>query len=292
MLAVVFCHVGLGVTGGFVGVDVFFVISGYLITGLLIRDITNGDFSILDFWDRRIRRIVPALAVVTLVTILVGWLLMLPNAYGQLRESVVSLNLLISNIYFWENTGYFSPAAAEMPLLHTWSLAVEEQFYLVMPLLLLGVMRLCEQRLVSFIILVLVCGSFALSVCGTHSAPSATFYLLPTRAWELLVGSLLAFTPIDWRRHFPSLGMLEEVIGVVGLALIMIPCVALTDSSRFPGIGAVAPVTGTAVLIGLGIGSSRPTLVTRVLSYKPLVFIGLISYSLYLWHWPIIAFLK
>ena len=195
VIGVVLFHAGLGVSGGFVGVDVFFVISGFLITSLILRDLDRGSFSIVDFWERRARRIFPALAVVVIVTLIAGWFLMLPFGFQVLGQSVVALTVFASNMQFWRTSGYFDPAAEENPLLHTWSLSVEEQFYLVVPLLLLLVFTLRRQTWVGTYPR---CWSVASLVGFEFMAgrdPKGAFYLLPSRAWELGAGSLLASGP-------------------------------------------------------------------------------------------------
>ena len=191
VIGVVLFHAGLGVGGGFVGVDVFFVISGFLITSLILRDLDRGSFSIVDFWERRARRIFPALAVVVIVTLIAGWFLMLPFGFQVLGQSAVALTVFASNMQFWRTSGYFDPAAEENPLLHTWSLSVEEQFYLVVPLLLLLVFALRFQRRLGLILGVGVVASFLVSVYWVDRDPKGAFYLLPSRAWELGAGSLL-----------------------------------------------------------------------------------------------------
>ncbi|HEY1380945.1 MAG TPA: acyltransferase family protein [Gemmataceae bacterium] len=288
VLSVVLCHAGLGLPGGFVGVDVFFVISGYLITGLILKDLRAETFSLADFWERRVRRIVPALLTVTAVTLVAGWFLLMPEAYASLGKSVAGLTLLISNVQFWRDTDYFAAAAREKPLLHTWSLAVEEQFYLLVPLALL---LLARGRLLKRgwpLLTLAMMASFGLSVYGMRGHADATFYLLPTRAWELFAGCLLAFLPAA-RPGRPALR--KELLAGAGLALILVPCFLYDEKTPFPGLGALPPVVGTALLIWVGRdASARLPLVNRGLARNPFVFVGLISYSLYLWHWPLFAF--
>src|SRR3954464_14933807 len=195
VLPVLLFHADLACPGGYVGVDVFFVISGYLITSLILKDLDRGTFSLADFWMRRIRRILPALVAVTMVTALAGWFLLIPSAYASLGKSIVGLALLVSNMQFWRETGYFTATAEEKPLLHTWSLAVEEQFYLFVPVLLLMLARVLRLRRAFWLIALAAVASLGLSIYGTKWYAAATFYLLPTRAWELFVGSLLAIRP-------------------------------------------------------------------------------------------------
>lgn len=289
VLGVVFYHAGLGFPGGYVGVDVFFVISGFLITSLLLKDLRNGTFSLLDFWERRARRILPALFVVVLAIIGAGWFMLLPDAYDALGRHVAALVGLSSNIRFWYESGYFATSGAEKPMLHTWSLSVEEQFYLLIPLLLAV---LFKWRKSTWVVPVLVCGaivSFGVAVHGAYTSPDSTFYLLPTRAWELAAGSLLACaTPIASHR-------LRHVAAWLGLAAILVPYFLYFPGIHFPGLAALPPVAGAALLIwsGLRVAETDPMpLPGLLLATRPMVWIGLLSYSLYLWHWPLFAFQK
>ena len=290
VLPVLFFHADLGFTGGYVGVDVFFVISGFLITGLLLRDLDAGQFSIVKFWERRVRRIMPALAVVVLASLAAGWFLLLPQGFKELGESAVAQTLLTSNIYFWIKSwigvGYFTPDAEVKPLLHTWSLAVEEQFYLFFPLLLLALKRLARHSIVPAILL-LAGISFALSVWCSYRYPSANFYFLPTRAWELLIGSFLAAIPLQQRI---SARWLTESLSWGGLLAIMCAVFFYDRETRFPGVTAILPCVGAALVIWTN--GHTLTSVGKLLALRPVVFIGLISYSLYLWHWPVLVFFK
>lgn len=289
VMSVVLCHTGLSFPGGYVGVDVFFVISGYLITGIILKDLDRGTFSLAGFWERRIRRILPALAVMTSAAVIAGWFLMLPEDYRSLGKSVVALTLLVSNIHFWRETGYFAAAAEEKPMLHTWSLAVEEQFYLFVPLFLVLIGRTRRAGRVAFTVALVAVVSLGLSVIAVEKRPSAAFYLLPTRAWELLAGSLLAIcSPY---RLVATIGR-RELASALGLALILAPCFLYHASTPFPGLGALPPVLGTSLLILAGIATDRLPMASRLLSSRPMVAIGLISYSLYLWHWPLLVFAR
>lgn len=289
VLGVVFYHAGLGFPGGYIGVDVFFVISGFLITSLILKDLRQGTFSLLDFWERRARRILPALTVVVAAILVAGWFLLLPSVYEVLGKQVIALVALSSNIKFWKETGYFAAAAEEKPLLHTWSLSLEEQFYLIIPLLLLLLYRFRKPSWVAPVLVGGAIASFLLAIYGSHRAPAATFFLLPMRAWELGVGSLLAFaSPI-------GSAALRTALAWLGLAGILVPCVLYTPGIRFPGLTALPPVAGAALLIWSGMqGSSavRPSFPQRFLASRLMVWFGLISYSLYLWHWPLFAFTK
>ena len=281
---VVLNHAGLGFAGGFVGVDLFFVLSGFLITGIVLRELAAGNFSLAHFYERRARRIVPAFAVVAAATLAAGWALLLPVDYMALGKSTLGSALGFSNLVFWSESGYFDVAATEKPLLHTWSLGVEEQFYLVLPVLLMVLARHGVGRWLA----PALCGLFALSLgasvwlLGCH--PGFSFYWLPTRAWELLAGSILALWPVwgirgRWAR---------EAMALVGLGLIVVPALLYDKNTAFPGLAAVAPVLGAVLLIG--VGGAGTSLVRTLLEWRPVVFVGTISYSLYLVHWPPMAF--
>ncbi len=395
VLSVVFYHAGLGFPGGYVGVDVFFVISGYLITALILKDLERGSFSMANFWERRIRRIFPALAAMVAVTCVAGWFLLLPEDLAKLGASVIAQSLLVSNFYFWRTTNYFGGANEEKPLLHTWSLAVEEQFYLIFPIALMAIWAFFNYRLKKrdernlttierggrcekeqpkvgpkgegvgtseskdtectefkagarlgkpsgaafsnpstselardcantvptrsasvsaslqttsnplpatspigeqrrwtlfwmFAAVALV--SFGISIWGVKVQPFATFFLLPTRAWELLLGSMLAVLPtaIVVRKS-----ALREILCLAGLAGIFLPVFFYGEQTPFPGLTALPPCLGSAALILANTPTSRDSQrgwIATALSWPPIVFIGLISYSLYLWHWPVICF--
>jgi peptidoglycan/LPS O-acetylase OafA/YrhL len=294
ILGVVFYHAGHLIPGGYVGVDVFFVISGYLITSLILKDIHAGRFSYSDFLERRIRRIFPALSFVVLVTVLSGAIIMTPEDYLDLAKSSIAQLIAVANFYFWRSGNYFGPAAEEKPLLHTWSLAVEEQFYLLLPLILLSIIsfgrnkrpRLLILTLTICLILSLVLGIYL--VCDEKA--KAAFYLLPPRAWELLAGSCLAAIPGVF---IPKRRSLREFLSWAGMAGIILPFLFYTNRTDFPGISAVPPCLGALFVIHSNscfLKQDQLTSVGRLLAMKPMVFIGLISYSLYLWHWPLFAY--
>jgi len=297
VLAVVLFHAGLGFPGGYIGVDVFFVISGYLITSLILSDLQQGKFTLAHFWERRARRIIPALATVVPATLIAGWFLLLPREYAALGKSAACQSVFGANFYFWRTTlgGYFAGAADEMPLLHTWSLAVEEQFYLIIPLILTALFRVPGLRLRRMLLALFGAGiliSLFASLYGVAHYRVAAFYLLPTRAWELLLGAALAILPTTWMiKPRPA----REIVSYVGLTGILVPCFVYTGQTPFPGLAALPTCVGTALIVW---GNSRvtqdtpPTSLGRLLATRPAVFVGLISYSLYLWHWPIFAFSK
>ena len=282
ILPVLFNHVGLrGFNGGYVGVDVFFVISGYLITGILARDIGKGSYSVADFYRRRILRIMPALCVVLCATSLMACHAMLPGELVNYGRSLTATALFASNFLFYAQSGYFDVESHVKPLLHTWSLAIEEQFYIVWPLVLYWIGRGSRARL-QLTVLAVVTLSFVAGIVIQALDSSAAFYLLPSRAWELGVGGLLAVVPAA-----PKPRWIREGLGIGGLLAILLCCWRYGPETDFPGLAALPPCLGAAALI---LTSNTGTLAGRVLSLPPTVFIGRISYSLYLWHWPVVVF--
>ena len=296
VLLVVLYHVGVpGITGGFVGVDVFFVISGFLITSLLVLEAeTRGRISLSDFYARRVRRLFPALMVVVLVTLLLGaiWLLPVFGEQTKLAKSAIATSIYLSNFYFWKFTGNYFDGPAELePLLHTWSLAVEEQFYLFWPLLIIGVVAFCRpdsprfRRNVGLAMLVLLVLSLGVSVWSTENHPRAAYYLMPSRAWQFAVGGVLAVILPAEKNAYPRAG---AALAALGLVLIVWSAMSLTSKSSFPGFNALAPTLGTAAVIGGGY-LNQSSVAARVLTLRPMVFVGLLSYSWYLWHWPLLS---
>jgi peptidoglycan/LPS O-acetylase OafA/YrhL len=281
VIPVMLFHAGAPfIPGGYIGVDIFFVISGFLITLTILAD---ENFSPTDriarFYDRRIRRIIPALALVVSLALAAGVKLLLPAELMQLGKSAAATALFVSNFWFWSQSGYFQEPAESMPLLHTWSLAVEEQFYIGFPLLMIIIGKgRCAASLL--VISLLVIALFALSVYLTKHSPGVAFYW-PTRAWELLVGAALALTEDGPR-------LMRETISMTGLVSIIVSLFVFDRTTPFPGYAALAPVLGTAAVIYGG----GATLVGRILSLRPFVWVGLVSYSLYLWHWPILVYAK
>jgi peptidoglycan/LPS O-acetylase OafA/YrhL len=286
--AVLLFHCGLATfSGGYIGVDIFFVISGYLITGHLAAEIAvSGRVSIGRFYERRMRRIVPALVVVLVITELVGAWLLLPSYLVRASKALAAAALSVSNVYLWQASNYFEPSSNFQPFLHTWSLSVEEQFYLFIPIVMGLTGKLVRGRwLLLFGPLVL--GSFALSVYATTRGPTANFYLLPTRAWELGIGSMLGTVPLPLIRR----RLTTDLVGALGLMLIIVPVFLYDDATAFPGLNALYPCLGSALLIYVG-GAATTGFVTRLLSMRPFVAVGLISYSLYLVHWSLIALMR
>ena len=283
VLAVMFFHAGFDwLNGGFVGVDVFFVISGYLITTILINDLAHQRFSLLRFYERRARRILPALFLVMLACIPFAWLWMLPGQMKDFSQSLLAVSAFVSNIFFWAKSGYFAPSADTLPLLHTWSLAVEEQFYLLFPVFLLLAWRLGWRALFVLIAAIAVI-SFAASEYGWRTDAVANFYLAHVRAWELLVGSLAALFLRE--RGRPN----NNALALIGLGAVAASFVLFDETTPVPSVYALLPVLGTAAII---VFAGPRTLVARLLGTRALVGIGLISYSAYLWHQPVFAFTR
>ncbi|TPG42880.1 acyltransferase [Sphingomonas koreensis] len=286
VLPVVLYHSGLGVvSGGFVGVDIFFVISGYLITQLLVADMEGGRFSLVRFYERRIRRIFPALFVLLGASAIASTAIMLPRDLADFGITLVAAAASAANVLLWWQSDYFAASAQLKPMLHTWSLGVEEQFYLFWPLLLLALKRLGRRTLIAATVVILV-GSFAACVWMTDRQPSAAFYLLPFRAWELALGAVLALGLVP---AFRSNGA-AQIAGVSGLAMIGYAVIAFSDAMPFPGASAAIPCIGTALVIQAG--RDQATLASALLSRPAAVFCGQISYSFYLWHWPLFVFAR
>jgi peptidoglycan/LPS O-acetylase OafA/YrhL len=282
VLPVLFFHSGWAVfSGGYVGVDVFFVISGYLITGILAAELADNRFSILNFYERRIRRIMPCLLAVIVASGVVAALLLVPLDFRDFAKSVVATLFFASNILFFRQSGYFDDASELKPMLHTWSLAVEEQYYIFFPILLWLIHRYARHRLF-LVLLPLAVLSFAASVWGARYAPAFTFFMAPTRVWELFAGALLALGLLPTVEKRP----VREALSWTGLGLVVYAVIVFTESTRFPGLNALFPVIGAVLLIQFARGTTAGWLLSR----KATVFVGLISYSLYLWHWPIIVF--
>lgn len=286
VVPVVLYHYGVpGFAGGYVGVDVFFVISGFLITSLIESEIGGGRFSLVHFYERRVRRIFPALFALLFVTAALAFTVLFPRAFVDYAKTVAATAGFLSNLAFWWQTGYFDVAAHQKPLLHTWSLAVEEQFYLLFPPLMILIARLVKGRYTATL-LPLFAASFVFSAWGALVAPSFAFYLLPARMWELLLGSLIAVGALGLGRNE------ARAAGAAALGIAMIACSVTLFTSRtpFPGVAALLPCVGAGLIIVAG--QSRLPPLNRLLSREPIVFIGKISYSLYLWHWPLYVFAR
>ncbi len=287
VIPVLLYHAKLGCSGGFVGVDVFFVISGYVISSLILREVAAGSFSMVNFWERRIRRIMPALSVVVAAVLVMAWLFWLPDDFQLLGKSVMAQALMAANFFFWKGGNYFDPGVETKPLLHTWSLAVEEQFYLLFPLLLTFLIRLRPATWKRWILGMAVV-SLVIGVICSYSSNNQrlAFYLLPSRAWELLIGALLAMHGGRFSASKPA----GEAAGFLGMVLICWSVLVFDENTHFPGVAALAPCLGAALIIASS--ETRLSVVGRLLSFKPFVFIGLVSYPLYLWHWPLLVWVK
>ena len=267
--------------GGLVGVDIFFVISGYLITGNLFRSLDEGSFSIASFYARRVRRIFPALLTVLLASLAFGWLVLLPEELSQLGRHAAGGAGFVSNFVLWQETGYFDNSASTKPFLHLWSLGVEEQFYLAWPLLLWGLSR--WRKAFVPVTGVLALASFIYCVTATVTAPEAAFYSPLSRFWELAAGGLVAY----WHAYAPPRRVPAPAWTLAGLCAIFAAFQLISKASPFPGYWALLPVAGTATLLAAG---PAATLNASLFRWKPLAWLGRISYPLYLWHWPLLAF--
>lgn len=292
VLPVIFFHAGWSFwSGGFVGVDVFFVISGFLISTILIGEHQNKSFSFASFYERRARRILPALFVVVASCFLPAWYLLLPGDLKEFAKSVTSVFTFSSNIFFKHQSGYFDTSAELKPLLHTWSLAIEEQFYVVFPPLLWLTQRI-TRRYFSFALLTLLIASLVYSQDTLLVKPQAAYFLLPSRSWELLAGALTAciLTAPRSRKVIETIpAKVQELLGASGLAMILLSMLLLSSKTPFPGFNALYPVIGTALII---VFSTQSTISGRFLSHSWFVGIGLISYSAYLWHQPLFSFAR
>lgn len=302
VIPVILFHLNIaGFSGGFIGVDIFFVISGFLITSIIVRAISIQRFSFIEFWERRIRRIFPALFFVLLSTTIAGYFVIIfPPDFTDFGQSLAAQGLFLVNIFFMRVNDYFAAPTETLPLLHTWSLAVEEQFYIAFPFVLFGIFYIAKKYLVPTLLAATVC-SFAYSVYLVNIHPnvpfslpfiphvwggatnaSAAFYFPLARAWELCAGALLAVITIEITRK-----SVAEAISLIGLSAIVLTIVFLNDTHSFPGLAALPPVLGTLALIVAN--KHHNTFVSQILSFPILVWVGLISYSLYLWHWPLIV---
>lgn len=287
ILPVLLFHMGASfMPGGYLGVDVFFVISGFLITGILYKELqTTGKFSIGNFYERRIRRIFPALVTVSAVTLIVGYFVLLPDAFKTLKLSLRWVFGFLSNYFFAGQNSYFAPDIDLNPMLHTWSLAIEEQFYVVFPLLLWVLYKLVPKKAWAFVLGAIALVSIGWAQANYFADPTANFYEIQFRAWELLAGGLIALF-ID---NFQTLSKWKNVLSSAGLLMLIGSYLFLDDKFAHPGYLTLIPVVGAALIIAF---TTEGSVTYRVLSLRPVVFIGLISYSLYLWHQPIFAFVR
>ncbi|PZQ99684.1 MAG: hypothetical protein DI533_03225 [Cereibacter sphaeroides] len=283
VLPVILFHAGMpGFAGGFLGVDVFFVISGYLITSILLDDLAADRFSILKFYDRRARRILPALFFVILCSLPFAWAWMLPWQLEDMGQSILAVVFFVSNIFFWIETDYFDGPAGEKPLLHTWSLSVEEQYYVLFPLLLWMLWRYARGK-TGLVLAVIALASLIFSQWFSRHDPSGNFFLLPSRMWELLAGSLCALA-LQGRGGWSS-----NIASAAGLVMVLVAMATFTEATPMPSFYGLLPVGGVVLII---LFAAEGTLTSRILSWRPFVGIGLVSYSAYLWHQPLFAFAR
>jgi peptidoglycan/LPS O-acetylase OafA/YrhL len=283
LIFVILFHAGIpGFSGGYIGVDIFFVISGYLIAGIIFNDLKNKNFSIYNFYERRVRRILPALIFVILASIPLALILMVPEELKDFCQSIFSNTIFSSNFFFLFKSGYFEQASEMHPLLHTWSLSVEEQFYFIFPIIAILIFK-CSRNILVSILLILIFISFLISDYQLKYSHEAAFFLPFGRAWELLCGSLINFLPrFKFDRKF-----WYDVLALFGLCLISLPVIFLSKESPFPGFNAVPVIFGSMILINF---TNKKSFFGKFLSLPPLVGLGLISYSTYLWHQPLFAF--
>ena len=270
--------------GGLVGVDVFFVISGYLITGIILRRLKAGNFSIVEFYERRMRRIIPSLLLVMLVSLPFGYVYLFPRPFYEYAQSIQAAIFFVSNVFFWRLDAYTAEASQFQPFLHTWSLSVEEQYYLIFPVSILLTLRLFPRHLLT-VLLAAFFLSLTVSIWGGDLHPQATFYLLPTRGWELLAGAILAKLELDNGRSNFDQGV--GLLSGIAVLLIVVPAAIFGDQLETPGVYSLLPVTGASIIIWF---AQPQSLVTRAMSSPVPVGIGLISYSAYLWHQPVLVF--
>ncbi|MEM9127731.1 MAG: acyltransferase, partial [Pseudomonadota bacterium] len=289
VVPVILFHAGFApFAGGFVGVDIFFVISGYLITSIILKESAEGQFSIVKFYERRARRILPALFLVLLCCLPFAWIYLTPAEMRDFAQSLIGVATFSSNFLFWLESGYFDTAAELKPLLHTWSLAVEEQFYIIYPLIIMAAWRFGRHKVV-WITAVIFVVSLIYSQWAALNTPSAAFFLLPARAWELMIGAFAAFYLAREDRRFALPDGANQVLSLLGIAAIALTIAIYDEHVPFPGFYALLPTVGTVLII---LCAQERTLVWRVLSAPALVGIGLVSYSAYLWHQPLFVFAR
>lgn len=285
VVPVIFFHAGFDLfKGGYVGVDIFFVISGYLITSLLMNDLKNQKFSIINFYERRARRLLPALFLVLVVSIPPALFLLVPIDLKNFGQSLVAVSYFASNFLFWLEFDYFDTASELKPLIHTWSLAIEEQFYILFPILLLVIFRLGSSAVLA-IFFIIFSISLLLAEWASSNMPTANFYLLPFRGWELLIGAMLSLVIQEY--GFIRSLKINQLLSIAGFVIIVISILAFDHKTPFPGFTGLMPTIGTAILI---LSAVPGTLAYKFLTLKSIVLIGLISYSAYLWHQPLLVY--
>ena len=283
VMPVILFHAGFSLfAGGFIGVDVFFVISGFLITSIILEEICDGTFSLAAFYERRARRILPALFLVILCCLPFAWLWIMPQEFRAFSDSLIATSLSGANFLFWFNSGYFAPEAGEVPLLHIWSLAVEEQYYMFFPLLVIFMWK--RKRSWLFAVLVAIAfASLAYSEWASRVFPSANFYFLPSRAWEFLAGSICSFIQLKGQQRG------SDPLSLLGFSMIAFSVFYFDETSSIPSTLALVPVVGTMLVL---LFAQQGTMVAALLSTRAFIMIGKISYSAYLWHQPLFAFAR
>jgi peptidoglycan/LPS O-acetylase OafA/YrhL len=287
VLSVIVFHAGVSaIPGGFIGVDVFYVISGFLITKIILADLCENKFSFSQFYSRRVKRLLPAALVLVVTTVVFGYFILTPDKYIELAKSAIYASVFMANVWFANNSGYFDQSTEIAPLVHTWSLAVEEQFYLVFPIIVLLLYRMWGIQGVRLGVAILIVGSLSASILFTPTYPNLAFYMLPTRAWELGVGAMLVFLP--WRHIQATL--FSNIAFAFGLAIILYGVFFISGQDQYPGVYALIPVIGSALLIVSA--HSNGSIGNRILSFSPLALVGRFSYSAYLWHWPIVSYYR
>lgn len=287
VIPVVLFHAGFtGLSGGFVGVDIFFVISGYLISSIILGELSNGTFTLIRFYERRARRILPALFFVMFVCLPFAWIYLLPSELIAFGKSLIAVPLFSSNLLFWQSSGYFAQDAETITLLHTWSLAVEEQFYVFFPLIMMLLWKFETKILVTFLLVIGVV-SLGYTEFAWRNYPDANFYLIFSRSWELLIGVLSSFY-LYFNKASHS-NFIAQLLSLIGLLAIILSIVLLDKTYPFPSLYALVPTLGAALII---IFCRQGTWVYSLLSVRVLVGIGLVSYSTYLWHLPLFVYAK
>lgn len=290
LLVVLFHAKFTAISGGFIGVDVFFVISGFLISVIISKEVRENRFSFKSFYLRRIKRLAPALIALLVLTTIPAYLFLFSDDFEIFGRNLIHAYLTTSNFFLWQNAGgYFAPNTDLFPLLHTWSLAVEEQFYFVWPVLFIIINKLTGGKYLTRLMFFFVISLIALSVYLANFKPGSAYFLLPARAFELMMGAMLA---VSYDKIPKSNKIINHILSICGLVLIVIPAFVLDKQSVFPGFNAFWPCLGTVLLIASGRNKDQQGIINKLISHKSFVAIGLISYSLYLWHWPIFSFIQ
>ena len=290
LLVVLFHAKFSAISGGFIGVDVFFVISGFLISIIISKEVRENRFTFKSFYLRRIKRLAPALIALLILTTIPAYLFLFADDFEIYGRSLIHAYLTTSNFFLWQNTGgYFAANTDLFPLLHTWSLAVEEQFYFVWPVLFILLYKLTAGKYLTRLMFVFLIGLIALSVYLANNNPHSAYFLLPARAFELMMGAMLA---ISYDKVPKTHRNVNHIMSIFGLALILIPAFLISKQSVFPGFNAFWPCLGTVLLIASGRDKDHQGIINKIIAHKSFVTIGLISYSLYLWHWPIFSFIQ